>query len=120
MTTERLAELEETVHQLRTDLKLEPEKQMVDALQIGLNLTRYQAIILAALCNAGSSWMTKERLNMALPDADERDPSTVRVHICRIRDALGPDAIIHYLDVGYTLGAPGVMACKRAFRKAGL
>lgn len=120
--TERIAELEETVHQLRVSLCAEPERRKVDALQVGLKLTRHQALILAALHDAGPTWLPADRLDMALPARadDPRDPRTVKVQICRLRQALGHDAILHYTDVGYTLGAPGVLACKRALREAGL
>jgi DNA-binding SARP family transcriptional activator len=114
----REAELEETVLQLRQLLHAEPERITVDRLQMGLGITRYEALILAALHDAGSTWLPVARLNMALPVNDERDYATVKVYVCNIRRALGPDSVLYYTDVGYTLGAPGVLACKRALADA--
>lgn len=116
----REAELEETVLQLRRLLHVEPERMKVDALQVALNLTRTQALILAALHDAGSSWMPFERLYMVLPVSadDPRTDECVRVHISHLRAKLEPDAILGKSKLGYTLGAPGVLACKRALADA--
>lgn len=117
----REAELEEAVRQLRAQLHVEPARVKVDRLQMGLGLTRYQALLMAALHDAGSTWLPTDRLDMVLPERgdDPRDVRTIKVQICRIRHALGADAILHYTDVGYTLGATGVLACKRALALAG-
>lgn len=117
----REAELEEQVHQLRKALCVEPARVKVDRLQVGLRLTRHMALILAALHDAGSTWLTVERLDMVLPETasgEPRDPRTVKVQICRLRHALGDDSIINVPDVGYTLGAPGVVACRRVLNDA--
>jgi DNA-binding response OmpR family regulator len=114
MSADQVAILEERVRQLRAELGVEPERIKVDRLQVALHLTRSLALILAALHDAGSSWLTAERLDMVLPDRDARDLKTIKVHICRLRQILGSDSIICMSGAGYTLGAPGVLACKRA------
>lgn len=117
MSAERIAELEEKVAQLRQELHLEPQRHEVDKLQAAFSLSRHQALILAAIYNAGSSWMPLERLEQVLPDRgdDPRGVDTVLVQICRLRKRMGvADAILSMRDAGYTLGAPGVLACRRA------
>jgi DNA-binding response OmpR family regulator len=117
----REAELEETVLQLRRLLHIEPERVKVDAPQAGLSLTRTQALLLVALHDAGASWMPFERLYMVLPENanDPRTDDCVRVHISHLRARLEPDAILGKSKMGYTLGAPGVLACKRALSAGG-
>lgn len=117
----REAELEETVRQLRQQLHVEPERAHVDRLQIGLRLTRHQTLLVAALYEAGSTWLPLSLLEKVLPErgGDVRDLKTVMVQIHYIRTALGQDAILSKQGVGYTLGAPGVLACKRVLAEAG-
>ena len=112
--TVREAELQEEVTQLRRLLHVESDRVALSKVMVGLNLSKYEAMILLALYDAGNAWLPTERLEMALPYREEpRDRHNVAVHIHRIRGSLGPDAILNRLHVGYTIGGPGILACRR-------
>lgn len=114
---DRIAELEEEIAQLRALLKVDPDRQTVARLQAALCVPYCEAVILATLYRAGSAWLTAERLDMALPPPTNGDPrslNTILVRICNIRARLGREAVLGRHKAGYTLGAPGVLACKRA------
>lgn len=83
-------------------------------------VTPCQAAIIAALYRA-RSWVAADRLNAITADASAlfdhaaplRDVKTVTVHIVAIRKRFGDDVILSYWGRGYTLGAPGVLLCRR-------
>ena len=78
-----------------------------------LALTRRQATVLEALREAGSAWLCPERVALALPP-HVGDAAQVLALVEDLRAALGEGAVIYYVDAGYTLGAPGVLACRKA------
>jgi DNA-binding response OmpR family regulator len=91
-----------------------------EALVIGL--TECEWAILDALFRAGNRWIDRDTLNeMTAPAscqydhaADERSPGALHVHICRIRQKLGADSVLYMIGRGYTIGAPGIYAYRRA------
>ena len=114
--TDREAELEEEVLQLRQQLKLEPQREAIRKLKEAFNVSLHQAVLRATLYEGGSSWLPADRLDMALPSRSEnpRSLDTIKVQIWRLRQLLGDDFILTYYGVGYTLGAAGVTACRKA------
>jgi len=94
----------------------------VDRYESVLGLSPCEAAILDVLRRAGSSWVSRDRLNNHTASAsrqfdhaaDVRRPGAVCVQIHSIRKKLGEEAILSAWGRGYTLGAPGVLACRRA------
>lgn len=86
-----------------------------------LNLSPCQAAIVERLYRAGNRWVSVYKLNddtaaaSASYDhaAEPRTKNCVRVHIHYLRKKLGAEFIIGHVGYGYTLGASGVMTCKR-------
>lgn len=91
-----------------------------------LGLTPCEAAIMAVLHRVGSVWISVEALSQRTASAsreydhaiDGRRPKTVCVHIHSIRAKLGQDAILSMWGKGYTLGAAGVLLCRRALKDA--
>jgi hypothetical protein len=91
-----------------------------------LGLTPVQAAIVAYLYRAGCAWIATKDLNAATADASRkydhaaklRSAENVKVQVCFIRAKLGADFILGHTVHGWTLGAPGVLACKRIIGEA--
>jgi hypothetical protein len=96
----------------------EPEGLGVVAgrLQGRLGLTWTEALVLARLRAAGSHWLPLAHLRAVLPDASER---AARRLVERLRRKLGLESVLGLHDSSFTLGAPGVRACRKALGDAG-
>jgi DNA-binding response OmpR family regulator len=115
---DRIDTLEETVRQLRRELGMDQDRETLARVRVGLGLSDHPARLMLALHHA-KTWITMDRLHLALPDRrGTRADDTIRVHVHNIRAKLGQDAILCRRDLGYTLGAPGVKAIRRALEAA--
>jgi hypothetical protein len=89
-----------------------------DAIAAALEVSPAESQIIRALYDGGLCWVSVETLRKLPPvgpwSASERSDAVVAVHICNIRTRLGDDFVLGFPGRGWTLGAPGVLACKRA------
>lgn len=92
-----------------------------ELLSVGLGLTSSQAAIIARLWRAQSAWISSQDISESTASASRmydhaaklRGPETVKVHVCHIRKKLGDDFVLGHSHYGFTLGALGILTCKR-------
>lgn len=89
-----------------------------DPLGAALGISPAESQIVRRLFDAGLCWVSIDQLRTLPPigpwSAVERSDAVVAVHICNIRTRLGDGFVLGIPGRGYTLGAAGVQACKRA------
>lgn len=89
---------------------------------LSFGLTPSCAAIVERLARSPSTWVATEQLNHSTATASRmydhaaklRGSDTVKVHVHAIRQKLGDDFILGHCQYGFALGAPGILACKRA------
>jgi hypothetical protein len=112
MTTD--SSLDDIARRLRQRLHMVPDAAKVAKLRKRLNLSLSESVVLAALHEAGCAWVPADKLVLALPKTIRDKPGVLPILVDCLRVMLGEYAVLYYCDVGYTLGAPGVIACRKA------
>lgn len=117
---DEIATLQEEIRQLRALLRLDPQQAKIDTFARAFGLWPRLARTLCVLHDAGSAWVSLERLELAVPaHGDCRDITTLRVYVHHLRKKLPAGSIISHWGRGYTLGGPGILACEQALAAAG-
>ena len=113
----RCQELEEEVRFLKRELGLDVERDKVGRLQTSLAITPHQARILYALYVARGRIITFDILHEMIPaeDGAPRDSVEVfKVQICKMRRAVGSNAIQNVWGKGYRITHLGQMVVEDA------
>jgi len=113
----RCAELEDEVRFLKRELGLDVEKNKVGRLQTMLAITPHQARILYVLYAARGRIVTADALDEMIPaeGGETRDSLEVfKVQICKMRRAVGSNAIQNVWGKGYRITHLGQMVVEEA------
>lgn len=103
MTCAHCAQLEEEVAFLRSELGQRYAATDVQIIADTFGLTPGVAHVLRQLYGANGHPVTPWQIAEGLPGIEDRDPEISRVYICRIRKALGRDAVETVRTRGYRL-----------------
>jgi DNA-binding winged helix-turn-helix (wHTH) protein len=104
MMCARCEELEEEVAYLKSELGLIHDATLVDQIKRALGIRPGPAHLLMALYRASPGrTVSRWHLLESLPPADRPDDSIVNVYVCKLREALGDDAIVTVWGTGYRL-----------------
>jgi len=112
---DRIADLEERVAWLESELRLTRDAGRIDALRVGLGVTPAEARMLLALAQARGVIRIPTLAYIVSPRCEESaGDKVVCVHVCHIRARLGPGLIRNAWGDGYAITPAGADLVREA------
>jgi len=112
---QRCDDLQEEVRQLRRELGMIRNRNMAYRLRLKYGMTAQCADLLEALYGANGRVLSSEFLADTIPsDSRELDVDVVKVQICRVRKAIGRQAVENVRGLGYRITDLGKLMVQEA------